>query len=78
MVIQSVGKPYLHFVQGRIALADFTPEFQIGLFFENGVKPPFCHFHAFQLSLEGFIILYISYSSSAKLSANGDLLQRRH
>jgi hypothetical protein len=46
-----------HFVQGRIILAEFTPIFQMGLFFENGLKQTVCHSCAFQLSLQRFIIL---------------------
>jgi hypothetical protein len=46
-----------HFAQGRIVLVEFTPKFQMGFFFENSLKTAVCHFCAFHLSLQGFIIL---------------------
>jgi hypothetical protein len=46
-----------HFVKGRIILAEFTPIFQMGLLFENGLNAAVCHSCAFQLSLQWFIIL---------------------
>ena len=63
-----------HFVQGREILAEFTPKFQMGLFFENVLKPAVYHFYAFQLSLQWFIV---SEPSSAKFSLKSDLRQRR-
>jgi len=44
------------FAQGRLVFAEFTPKFQIRLFFENILKLAVCHFCAFQLSSQGFII----------------------
>jgi hypothetical protein len=50
------GNKNENFAQGRMTLAEFTPKFQMGLFFENGLKLAVCHFCAFQFILQGLII----------------------